>query len=183
MDNSRENLKKFIKEYCVERGQFTLRSGKASSLYIDLRRATLHGSMMGLIGSLLYERVRPHGVRVISGMSLGADPLICATVMEAWKRGVLLQGCFVRSQAKGHGLGQKVEGLALVPKASTAIVLEDTCTTGTSSLEAVAALRVEGLQVLGVISVVHRGDEEVLRKFHQNGLWYDTLFQESEIAD
>lgn len=58
---------------------------------------------------------------------------------------------YVRGKAKDHGRQNQIEGK--YEKGQKVVVIEDLISTGGSSLEAVEALKEEGLEVLGVISI------------------------------
>jgi orotate phosphoribosyltransferase len=176
----RDTLKSFIAQHCMARGQFVLSSGRSSPLYFDLRRATLHGTVAAVIGRVLFENLRPLGIDAVSGMSIGADPLICSVSREAELHGLCWHGLLVRSQAKGHGMKQQVEGLTNVKPGGHVAVLEDTCTTGGSSLKAVLALRDAGLIVRGVWAVVDRSCGEAAQLLSQHGVSFHRIFDEDE---
>lgn len=92
--------------------------------------------------------------RAIGGLTLGADPVAYAIAAAAATRGVPLDAFTVRKAPKDHGTGRRIEGC--FQKGDTVLVVEDVVTTGASALEAIAAVRAEGGQVLGVLAVVDR---------------------------
>jgi orotate phosphoribosyltransferase len=94
-------------------------------------------------------------VAAIGGLTMGADPIVGATlaVAGAGGRGGL-RGFLVRKEAKGHGLGKLVEG-PVEPGMEVAIV-DDVATTGGSSLQAVDAIEAIGCKVRRVIVVLDR---------------------------
>lgn len=140
----------------VRIGTFTLSSGKTSDLYVDARQATLHAEGSAAIARLTLDRLRADVVGV-GGLTLGADPIACATA--AWSMAHLgrpVHGFLIRKEAKGHGTAQQVEGLGNLPRGSKVCVVEDTTTTGGSLLKAVALAREAGLDVVQCITVVDR---------------------------
>jgi orotate phosphoribosyltransferase len=84
-------------------------------------------------------------------MTMGADPVACAALAG----GVDAKAFFVRKDTKAHGLQRRVEG-PLLDSSDRCVVVEDVVTTGGSTLAAIEALRDEGREICGVISVLDR---------------------------
>jgi orotate phosphoribosyltransferase len=109
-----------------------------------------------LIGAGVLDRLADHPeVQAIGGLTLGADPIVGATLAMAALRGRgQLRGFLVRKEAKTHGTGSRIEG-PLEPGSTVAIV-DDVATTGGSSLQAVDAVEALGCRVALVIAVLDR---------------------------
>jgi orotate phosphoribosyltransferase len=90
----------------------------------------------------------------IGGMAIGADPITAAVITVAGQRGLDLKGFIVRKEAKAHGKGRDVEGP--VRTGQSAVIVEDTVTTGSSSLAAIDKAQAAGLIVQGVVAIVDR---------------------------
>jgi len=100
----RERLLKLLKELSYEEGDFVLTSGKKSTFYIDCKETTLNPEGMHLVGNIMYEMVRNlPGIDAVGGVSIGGDPLVCAVILEAYRRNDNLKGFFIRKEPKGHG--------------------------------------------------------------------------------
>ena len=145
-----------LRERSVTHGDFVLASGRRASYYIDARRTTMSGEGQALIGvlglaALDANRWRP---RSIGGLTLGADPVAYAIAHAARLAGLQLDAFAVRKEPKTHGTGRRIAG-CFTP-GDPVVVIEDVITTGRSALDAIAAVRAEGGQVLGVLSVVDR---------------------------
>lgn len=149
-------LVSLLLERSVKRGEFVLASGRKSDYYIDARRSTMSGEGQLLIGRLGLAALDAGGwaPRAVGGLTLGADPVAYAIAHAARLAGRVLDAFTVRKEAKAHGLGRRIEG-CLTP-GDPVVVVEDVITTGHSALEAVAAVRQAGAQVLGVLAVVDR---------------------------
>ena len=94
-------------------------------------------------------------VAAIGGLTMGADPIVGATLALAPAHGrPELRGFLVRKQAKAHGTGNLVEG-PLEPGMTVAIV-DDVATTGGSSLQAIDAVQSLGCKVAVVAVVLDR---------------------------
>ncbi len=88
----------------------------------------------------------------VGGPVMAAIPLACAAI--AVPAGAGLVGFFVRKERKEHGLQRWVEGP--VEPGARVLVVEDTVTTGGSTVAAIERIREQGLEVAGVLSVVDR---------------------------
>ncbi len=154
---NRERLIELLKRDALRLGQFTLASGRASHFYIDGRKVTLGAEGAGLIGKAVCEVLLAHepAIAAVGGLTLGADPIVGATLAQAAERGRPdLKGFLVRKQAKTHGTGNLVEGP--VEPGSLVAIVDDVATTGGSSLQAVDAVTALGCKVALVVVVLDR---------------------------
>lgn len=81
--------------------------------------------------------------------------------------------CYVRASAKEHGKGNKVEGD--LGAAHNVVVIEDLISTGKSSLDAVEALRLKGLEVKGMVAIFSYGFDVASANFESAGVELETL--------
>jgi orotate phosphoribosyltransferase len=152
----RARLIALLKRDALRTGTFTLASGRTSHYYVDGRKVTLSAEGAAVIGAGVLELLekRPE-VTAVGGLTMGADPIVGATLAVAGARGrTELRGFLVRKEAKAHGTGQLVEGP--VSAGETVAILDDVATTGGSSLQAVAAAEALGCKVACVIVVLDR---------------------------
>lgn len=152
----RDDLIALLRERSVVRGQFQLASGRTSSYYVDARRTTMSAAGLALVGSLGLESLREAGwvARAVGGLTLGADPVAYAIALVSRRAPPSLDAFTVRKAAKDHGTARRIEGC--FEPGLPVVVVEDVLTTGSSVLEAVAAVREAGGDVLGVLAVVDR---------------------------
>jgi len=158
---ARAEMLALIREVAYAEGDFTLASGKKSKYYIDGRRVTIHPRGAVLTGVLFLDTIRdlleeggePLG---ITGMTLGADPIITAAATAAAAAGYELFPVYCRKEPKGHGAGRQLEGY--VDPVKRCVVVEDTATTGASALKAAAAARAAGIEPRAVVLLVDRGE-------------------------
>jgi len=174
-----DRLVALLREKSVKHGTFTLASGSTSDFYVDARQTTLHGEGSWLVARLLLERLRDDVVGV-GGLTLGADPIACATAAVAHTEGRALHAFLIRKQAKGHGTGRFVEGLANLPEGSPVAVVEDTTTTGGSLLTAIERARDAGLRVVQALTVVER-QEGAVERLAEAGLDLQALVTRAEL--
>ncbi len=182
--NSLVTLRELLAERSARRGQFTLASGRISSLYIDARLTTMSPEGLALIGPLGLDMLRTSDWRVdaVGGMTLGADPIAYAISYASILHGdgsPPIRAFTVRKEAKTHGTGRLIEGPFRA--GDRVAVIEDTITTGASALRAVEAVRVAGGVVIGVLALVDReeGGREALESA---GLQVRSLTRASEIV-
>jgi orotate phosphoribosyltransferase len=161
----KDRLAQYINDLAVQRGEFTLTSGKKASFYIDLRQVSLDHRVAPLIGDVMLEVVSEFpDVELVGGLTMGADPIASAIMHRAVVAGRELDAFVVRKEPKGHGMGKQVEGPDVSGK--RVIVVEDTSTTGGSPLKAIEAVEKAGGIVVAVAVVVDRdtGAKQVIEE-------------------
>ncbi len=152
---AKERLLTLIREHALlSGGDFELASGERASIYIDLRRVTMHPDGATLIGSMLAEHLAGSDIAAVGGMATAAIPVVTAVVMASASGKKPLRGFYVRDKAKMRGTQRQIEGQ--MQKGDRVVLLEDTMTTGGSTMTAIEAVRAEGGIVEGVITVVDR---------------------------
>ena len=163
-----------LKRDALRTGSFTLASGRTSHYYVDGRTVTLSAEGASVVGAGVLELLADlPGVAAIGGLTMGADPIVGASlaVAGAGDRPGLL-GFLVRKEAKGHGTGKLVEGP--VAAGMDVAIIEDVTTTGGSALQAVAAAEAMGCRVVRVITVLDRL-EGAASAFEARGLDFRAL--------
>jgi orotate phosphoribosyltransferase len=151
-----DRLLSILAERSARRGQFTLASGRQSTLYIDARLTTMSPDGLSLIGPLALAALRDVDWRVqaVGGLTLGADPISYAIAYASAETALPLRAFTVRKEAKAHGTGRLIEGP--FREGDRVAVIEDVITTGGSALRAVEAIRAGGGTVAGVLALVDR---------------------------
>ncbi|MEW6582352.1 MAG: orotate phosphoribosyltransferase [Actinomycetota bacterium] len=154
-----------LRERALMRESVVLSSGRRSSHYFDARQVLLDPEGAALVGVLGYGLLAPSAPQAVGGLTLGADPLVCAISSAAWTDGTRWTGFFVRKEAKKHGLQQWIEGPFLEEGARVAIV-DDVLTSGGSLLTAVDIARKAGAEVVAALVVIDReeGGREAVEK-------------------
>jgi orotate phosphoribosyltransferase len=178
--SERDRLRALLLERSVRIGEFVLASGAKSDYYIDARATTLSAEGQRLVGLVALEAVRRKGLEPthVGGLTMGADPVAYAIAHRSALEGRPIDGFSVRKQAKEHGTAQRVEGG--VPKGARCLVVEDTMTTGRSSLEAVEAVRAHGAEVVGVLTLVNRSSEAAAM-YEREGIPLLSIFTGDEL--
>jgi orotate phosphoribosyltransferase len=147
-------LRDHLLEHSVKTGDFTLKSGRKSSWFIDSKQTVCRPEAMLLVADAVLSVVPPEAT-AIGGLTMGADPVAFVTAGVAATRGRALKAFSVRKEAKDHGGGGRIAG-ALDP-GDKVVVTEDTVTRGTSLLEAAHAVQEAGGEVVLLVAVVDRG--------------------------
>ncbi len=165
-DEMKRRLARLLLEKSYREGDFTLTSGKKSEYYFDGKQTALHPEGAWLIGHLfnsLLADIEP--LVAVGGMTLGADPLVCATSVVSYASPRPLAAFIVRKTPKGHGTNEYIEGLANLPKGAPVAMLEDVVTTGGSLLTACERVKDAGFVIKAVCTVLDReegGAEKLL---------------------
>lgn len=181
---ARARLRTIIAERSLlQGGQFTLASGRRSSLFFDMKRTMLDPEGAGLIAEAILDRIDPGEADAVGGLAMGAVPIVavvCASSFHAPRfAGRGLAGFFVRKEVKDHGTARRVDG-NLEP-GSRAVILEDVTTTGGSALQAAEAVRAAGAAVVKVITVVDRL-EGAAEAFRAADLPFEAVFDRNDFV-
>ena len=154
----RHRLAALLREHALVRESVVLVIGPP--LVLLLRRppgAARPGGRGAVGGARLGRRCARPGRRAVGGLTLGADPLVCAVSAAAWAEGRRVTGFFVRKEAKKHGLQQWIEGPFIEEGAPVAVV-DDVLTSGGSLISAVEKARQAGGVVVAALVVIDRDE-------------------------
>jgi orotate phosphoribosyltransferase len=151
-----ESLRRLLLERSVQRGDFTLASGRRSSYYIDCRPTTMSAEGLVLIGRMGWAALKAAGWRpaAVGGLTMGADPVAYAIAAASFASDTRVDAFSVRKHTKEHGTGRLIEGN--FRPGNAIVVVEDVITSGESARTAIAAVEQAGGRVLGVLAVVDR---------------------------
>jgi len=154
MHSARQKLLSTLAHKSFRLGEFKLSSGGTSDYYIDCRTTTLDAKGSRLTGEVFFEEIRRRGwkAQAIGGLTMGADPIVVAVAVVSGE----LDGFLVRKAEKQHGTGQRIEGFR--EKGSRVVIVDDVCTTGASTVQAIEAAREFGFDVVGVMCLIERED-------------------------
>lgn len=146
----KNSLAKKIADTAILHGDFTLRSGRKSTWYIDKYLFTTQPDILFELGKMFAENIPPQ-VTLLAGAELGGIPLVTSAAIASH-----LPCIFIRNQKKEYGTLQQLEG-NVAPNDSVVIV-EDVATTGGQVLEAAEVIKATGAVVERIIAVVDRGE-------------------------
>ena len=143
-------------------GHFKLSSGGESDYYVDCRTTTLDAEGGRLTGEAILDLLNEHGIEAeaVGGLTMGADPIVSnVATASAWRAqskpgAPLVHGFLVRKAEKAHGTGRRIEGFNQA--GARVIIVDDVCTTGASTINAIEAAREAGMTVAAVVCIVER---------------------------
>jgi orotate phosphoribosyltransferase len=152
MASAREELLHLLAEKSFRLGNFKLSSGATSDYYVDCRTTTLDAQGARLTGQVFLDEIRKQQWQAdaIGGLTLGADPVVVAVAVVSGT----MHGFLVRKAEKQHGTGQRIEGFQKA--GARVVIVDDVCTTGASTIQAIEAARNFGFEVVGVMCLVER---------------------------
>jgi orotate phosphoribosyltransferase len=176
-----ERLVRLLAARSARRGNFTLASGRQSTLYIDARLTTMTPEGQVLIGRLGLEAIRDAAWQpdAVGGLTLGADPIAYAICHSSADTERPLRAFTVRKEPKTHGTGKQVEGP--LARGDRVVIVEDVITTGGSAARAVEAVKREGAIPVGVLALVDR-EEGGREQLESLGLRVHALTTATEIV-
>jgi orotate phosphoribosyltransferase len=168
---ARDTLIAELREHALIVGEVTLTSGRTAPYYVDAKRAVLRPAGFTALAELVASYAREWEATAVGGLTMGADAPACAALAG----GADVKAFFIRKETKAHGLQRRIEGPPLEP-GERCLIVEDVVTTGGSTIQAIEAVRGEGYEVCGVITILDRlagGAAEIARASH--GAPYEPL--------
>ena len=164
-------------------GEFRLSSGGTSSYYFDGRILALDPEGGYRVAKAFLPILRECGAQAIAGPTLGADPIVSAVSVVSHIEGCPIPGLIVRGEAKGYGGKKTIEGpTSALGAGAQVVVVDDTCTTGSSLFHAIEAVESEGYEVAKVLSILDR-NEGGSAELRRRGYSYHALLSANESGE
>src|SRR6202521_2058813 len=152
MASARQELLELLSVKSFRLGDFKLSSGGTSDYYIDCRATTLDARGAQLTGRVFFDEIQSQGWQAdaFGGVTMGANPIVVAVAVISGR----MHGFLVRKTDKQHGTGQRIEGFRV--KGASVVIVDDVCTTGASTIQAIEAALEFGFEIVGVMCLVER---------------------------
>ncbi|MEP2236353.1 MAG: orotate phosphoribosyltransferase [Alteripontixanthobacter sp.] len=179
----REKLAELIRTRSFRSGEFTLASGRTSTRYFDLKATMMHPFGAAAAARGMLDLMRKLDCTHVTGLEMGAVPLIGAMAAMSDVAGSPITTSFVRKAKKGHGAESKIDGFAQGESLDglSVLAIDDVATSGGSVLQAAQAVRDAGGTVKHAAVLVDRqeGGEALLA---EHGIALHCIFTADEIA-
>ena len=169
---TRKELADRIRAAAYLEGDFTLRSGRKSTFYVDKYLFETQPDILSELGKLLAERRTPR-TTLIAGAELGGVALAAAASMASG-----LPFVIVRNAKKDYGTNKPCEGK--LTAGDVVLLVEDIATTGGQVLEAAQVIRQGGAVIEKIVAVVDRG-QGAAENIRKAGFEFESLLDSADL--
>ncbi len=134
---------------CIKFGQFTLKSGMISPIYIDLRQLISYPKLLQLVANSYIPILKGLSFDRMAGLPYAGLPITTAlSISQGWPF------IYPRKEAKTYGTKAEIEGV--YKPGERVVIIDDLATTGGSKLEAIDKLASVGLKVVDIVVLIDR---------------------------
>ncbi len=152
--NSKSLILSLYEIGAVKFGDFTLKSGATSNIYLDLRLIVSYPKILSAVAEAIWQKVEPYRSELICGVPYTALPI--ATCISLKQN---LPMVMRRKEPKSYGTKLLVEGAFNVGQ--SCLIIEDVITSGMSIMETAKDLKDSGLKVEHVGVLIDRQHEKL----------------------
>jgi orotate phosphoribosyltransferase len=161
---------------------FRLASQRMSRYYVDCKKALSDPEARSLIGKLILERIEAgaQSIDAVGGLEIGAYPIATSVSDEIFRQsGKKVRVFVVRKQPKTHGIGDLIAGD--IREGDRTLIVDDVITTGSSTIDAITRARTAGLNVVQVVVLVDREEDNGQRHIEAQDVSCESLFTLSDL--
>lgn len=178
MNDTRTALLSLLRDRALLHGEFILSSGQPSAYYLDARLVTLSAVGAPLVARAFLDALPLGQIDAVAGLTVGADPIVTSIAVLSGFEGRSIDALIVRKETKQHGTVRRIEG----PwhKDRRVAIVDDTLTTGASSLQAAQTIVESGGTVCGVYALIDRG-QGAGEAIQAAGYSFTSIFTAAEI--
>jgi len=175
-------LNEMLCKKSVRFGRVTLSSGEESNTYVDGKLTSCSPEAMPLIGRAFLRKMNERGWKpeAVGGLTVGADPIAFAIARESLETDHRIGAFIVRKEPKKHGLQKYIEGLEETAERKV-VIIDDVCTKGGSTAQAIEKAVAAGMRVLGAMCLVDREEGAAAYLQSRFGITLESIFKLSDL--
>lgn len=158
----------------IQFGEFTLKSGLTSSIYINLRKIISYPDILRSVAHAMWEKTRECRFDLVCGVPYTALPIATCLSLEH-----NIPMIMRRKEKKDYGTKQMIEGEFI--SGQSCLIIEDIITTGSSIIETAQELETAGIRITDVVALIDReqgGKQHLEKKYNAH-----TILPLSEILN
>ncbi len=185
---TKEKLIELVKKRSFKRTDkptFKLSAGGMSCFYFNMKPVIYSPTGLNLISNLYLDKIMnlPKLPEAIGGLTMGADPISISVSIKTHTRSFikLISSFSIRKELKQHGTKSQVEGDIKI--GDSVVIVDDVVTTGTSTIKAIRAANEFGLNILAVIVLLDRGENNGLENIKKEGYPTDSILNINDFIE